>query len=150
MSNIFEETKRQGNFTEMVYAEALFFQRGLLTPTIRVQAPSIAMVFTDGVNLGAGSSTKSKTFLEAHLPFNLQIWMDTYFTAIFRIYRLRQIPLITQYLKSPTILLTIMPKSNFAKASVRSTLWFVVQLHFMSCICQRTFLSPVPRSRSGT
>lgn len=76
MSDIIEETRKEGNFTEMVYADALFFQRGLLAPTIRVQAPSIAMVFADGVDLGAGSSSKRITFLGTHLTslsFNVQI-----------------------------------------------------------------------------
>ncbi|KAG1781693.1 hypothetical protein EV702DRAFT_1072736 [Suillus placidus] len=55
MADIFEVTKNTGNFTMTEYAEGLFYQQDLRTlPNIRIQAPSIAMVFTDGaIDLGA-------------------------------------------------------------------------------------------------
>ncbi|PPQ69135.1 hypothetical protein CVT26_003583 [Gymnopilus dilepis] len=37
----------------MEYADGLFFQTGLAIPTIRIEAPSLAMVFTDGPALGS-------------------------------------------------------------------------------------------------
>ena len=62
MVDIFEQTKRDGNYTEMEYAEGLFFKRGLSNATIRIQAPSIAAVFTqtNGPSLGSGIPSKAK------------------------------------------------------------------------------------------
>jgi len=85
MKDIFETTKADGNFTQMEYAEGLFFKKGFDPTTIRVQAPSIARVFTDGAALGSGSSSKTRPFRTLILlccSFIAQIWMDFCSSAI--------------------------------------------------------------------
>lgn len=61
------------------FAEGLSFQEDLPPVSIRVQAPSIAVVFTDGVILGPGSFLQNQSFSNwAHftsLFFIAQIWM---------------------------------------------------------------------------
>lgn len=72
----------------MEYAEGLFFQKGLASPTIRIQAPSIAMVFTDGPALGAGLSFQTKRKIQAPFTFlflSPQIWKEAYSSTILKI-----------------------------------------------------------------